>query len=94
MTEITPENLIRHELIGLKAHVVESDALQLVSTRGLVIDETRNTIRIETRRGNKTVPKSVATIDFTLPDGRVVRVEGARLLGRSESRLKARVRRW
>jgi ribonuclease P protein subunit POP4 len=40
------------------------------------------------------IPKSVATFRFKLHDGTLVDVDGTRLVGRPENRLKTRVRRW
>ena len=91
---IRPDNILRHELIGLKTVVARSSNTSLVGTRGQVIDETRNTVKLSTRQGVKVVPKGVAVFRFDLSDGTTVEVEGARLVGRSENRMKARGRRW
>jgi ribonuclease P protein subunit POP4 len=91
---IRPENIMRHELIGLKTIVARSSNLSLVGTRGRIIDETRNTVKLSTRQGDKVVPKGVAVFRFDLSDGTIVEVEGAKLVGRSENRMKARGRRW
>jgi ribonuclease P protein subunit POP4 len=89
-----PENILRHELIGLKAIVARSSNSLLVGTRGRVIDETRNTVRLSTRKGVKVIPKGVAVFRFDLSDGSTVEVEGTRLVGRPENRMKAKGRRW
>jgi len=91
---IRPENILRHELIGLKTVVARSSNTSLVGTRGRIIDETRNTVKLSTRQGVKVVPKGVAVFRFDLSDGTIVEVEGAKLVGRSENRMKARGRRW
>lgn len=91
---IKPENILRHELIGLKATVARSTNPFLTGTRGQIIDETRNTLKLSTRNGVKVVPKGVAVFRLTLPDGSIVEVEGARLVGKPENRIKARARRW
>jgi ribonuclease P protein subunit POP4 len=91
---IRPENILRHELIGLKTVVARSSNLSLVGTRGRIIDETRNTVKLSTRQGDKVVPKGVAVFRFDLSDGTIVEVEGTKLVGRSENRMKARGRRW
>jgi ribonuclease P protein subunit POP4 len=89
-----PENVLRHELIGLKAIVARSSSSFLVGMRGRIIDETRNTIKLSTRKGIKVIPKGVAVFRFDLSDGSTVEVEGAKLLGRPENRMKAKGRRW
>ena len=68
--------------------------MSLVGTHGRIIDETRNTVKLSTRQGIKVVPKGVAVFRFDLSDGTIVEVEGAKLVGRSENRMKARGRRW
>ena len=89
-----PANVLRHELIGLKAIIAQSPNPLLVGTRGQVVDETRNTLRLCTRKGVKVIPKGVAVFRFDLSDGSTVEVEGARLVGRPENRMKAKGRRW
>ena len=91
---IRPENILRHELIGLKTVVARSSNTSLVGTRGRIIDETKNTVKLSTRQGVKVVPKGVAVFRFNLSDGTIVEVEGAKLVGRSENRMKARGRKW
>lgn len=91
---IQPQNILRHELIGLRASIWRSKNPQLRGTRGLVIDETRNTLVLEQKTGRKTIPKDISTFRFWLPNGAVVEVDGARLVGRPENRLKTKVKRW
>lgn len=91
---IKPENVLRHELIGLTAMIAKSSNRFLAGTRGRIIDETRNTVKLSTRKGVKVVPKEAAVFRLNLPDGSVVEVEGKELVGRPENRMKARARRW
>lgn len=94
MTHISPENILRHELIGLNIKISNSTDPTLRVIRGLVVDESRNMLTI-TRKGRTVkVPKSVATFRITLESGAVVDVDGSRLVARPENRLKTRVRRW
>lgn len=46
--EITPENLVYHTLIGLETVVAESTNPDMAGIRGVVVDETRNTLLITT----------------------------------------------
>ena len=85
---------MRHELIGLKTIVARSSNTLLVVTRGRIVDETRNTVKLSTREGVKMIPKGIAVFRFDLPDGSIVEVEGAKLVGRPENRMKARGRKW
>ncbi len=89
---ITPENLVRHELIGLPVEVVDSANPSTVGISGRVVDETRNVFLIETERGEKCVPKSHTGFVFTLP-GQKVRVEGAVFVSQPENRIHKRIRR-
>jgi ribonuclease P protein subunit POP4 len=94
MSPITPQNLIRHELIGLPVRVREAANPTVKGSRGAVIDETKNTLKILTSRTTLVIPKNTATFRFRLPDGIQVDVDGKRLVARPENRLKTRVRRW
>ena len=88
---ITPYNILRHELIGLKANVVDATTGGY-KISGTIADETRNTLKINTINGDKTVPKDCVVIDFTLPGGAVVRVDGKLLVARPEERVKKEYR--
>lgn len=48
---ITKKNLLNHELIGLETRVVGEEI------NGVIIDETKNTFLIRTKKGDKRVPK-------------------------------------
>ena len=56
---ISAKNLIRHELIGLCAEVAESSNKTQKGIRGLVVDETKNLLTIETEKGCKKIQKSI-----------------------------------
>ncbi len=94
MTEITPENIIRHELIGLNVKVVRARNTYVKRVTGVVVDETRNMLTIASRKGRIKIPKDIATFRFILPSGVRVDVEGGRLVAKPENRLKTKVRRW
>jgi ribonuclease P protein subunit POP4 len=86
---LTPSNLLRHELIGLRLNVDESSNSTVRGLRGTVIDETRNMLVIENERNNeKRVPKAGNRFIFELDDGKLVRVKGDRLILRPEDRIK------
>lgn len=93
MTPQTPENISRHELIGLEAEVLEDSNPCNVNTRGTVIDETMNTLVIDDC-GAKRIAKKNAVFKFKL-NGISVKVEGWALAGRPEDRVKKKIsRRW
>jgi ribonuclease P protein subunit POP4 len=89
----TPQNLVRHELIGLKVKIAKStDPTQKFS--GTVIDETYNMFVIETKGKEKRIPKKNSIFIFTLPNGMKVEVEGKILISRPEDRIKKKFAKW
>jgi ribonuclease P protein subunit POP4 len=91
---INPRNLVRHELVGLEVKVVKSTNPSQVDISGKVVDETRNTFSIETKKGVKAIPKDSCTFSFHLPSGEWVRVDGKLLVARPEDRVKKKQRKW
>lgn len=95
MSQITPLNLLNHELIGLETHIVQSRDPNHVSKKGKIVAETREMIQLDTTEGEVLLAKGVCVFQITLPDGVVVQVDGNLLRGRPEDRLKKRQsRRW
>ena len=94
MTPITPRNILRHELIGLEVEVVDDSNPYNIGISGRVVDETRNTLLIDDGGKERCIAKEYATFRFRLPDGTLVEVEGDKLVGRPEDRVKRRIRRW
>jgi len=91
---ITPENLVRHELIGLKARIVKSTDPTQKGLNGIVVDESYNTLKIETKGKEKIISKANSIFIFTLPNGVKVEVEGKVLISRPEDRIKKKFERW
>ena len=91
---ITPENLVRHELIGLKVRIAEARNSQLAGTSGKVIDESRNTLTLEVGGREKVFPKEECRFEFSLPSGGKVLVEGSLLVARPEDRIKKKLKKW
>lgn len=91
---ITVNNLVHHEFIGLRVNVTSSTNKSL-NLNGIVIDETKNTIKIEIQNDNgifeeKLIPKSNSIFQFTLPNNEIVEIEGNILSIRPEDRIKKR----
>lgn len=80
---ITPENLPKHELIGLQVQVVESIDKNQVGIKGEVLDETQSLLRIE----DKQVEKENCVFRFTLPDGQKIKLDGELIAKRPEERV-------
>lgn len=92
---ITPHNLVRHELIGLKVKIDSSTDKTQKWLSGTVIDETYNTLKIEMRNGKeKTVIKGNCIFVFILPDKTKVQVDGKLLVSRPEDRIKKKFPKW
>ncbi len=87
---ITKRNMLRHELIGLEARVTNSSDPTLLGTRGTIVDETRDMLVIEQASRAKTVPKASSKFMFIRPNGAEVEVNGAKLVGQPEERVKRR----
>jgi len=92
--EVSPRSILRHELLGLPVTVTGSTDPSLIDASGLVVDETRNMLQIISGERVMKIPKSNARLAFTLKDGTVVEVDGKKLVGRPEDRVRRRTRRW
>jgi len=84
------KNILRHELIGLGAKVVEASDENKVGVSGQIVDETRSMLVLRTEKGEKKVEKKDAVVELALPTEKV-RVDGALLVGRPEDRLKKKL---
>ena len=87
---ITSKNLVHHEFIGLNVHVkgINNKSLDL---KGTVIDETKNTIKIERFDNNeKIIPKKGSLFIFEIPNGDKIEINGNILSIRPEDRIKKR----
>ena len=87
---ITKDNLVHHEFIGLNVSV-SSIANKSLKLRGTVIDETKNTIKVEVNDDvEKIIPKNGSIFIFELPTGEKVEINGNILSIRPEDRIKKR----
>jgi len=84
---ITRENILAHELIGLKVNVVKSTDSKRVDIKGIVLDETQKTFVIDSNGKEKVFPKKECEFEFELNDERVI-IDGKKILKRSEERTK------
>ncbi len=84
---ITIDNVLLHEIIGLSARVSGSTDLNKIGIRGKIVDETKNTIVIETRKGEKVVPKKEAVIEVLIGEEKAV-LDGSKIVFRPEERTK------
>tara|TARA_Y100000310_G_scaffold314760_1_gene364454 strand:- start:397 stop:660 length:264 start_codon:yes stop_codon:yes gene_type:complete len=84
-----PQNIVRHELIGLKAKVSKSINPLYKKIKGKVVDETQQTLTIQTTKGEKKVLKRLSTFIFDL-NKQKVEVKGSVLIGRAWERIKSK----
>lgn len=63
---LSPETLPRHELCGLRVRVASAPNPGLVGVEGRVVHETRNTLVVATRAGERRVPKVGSVFEFEL----------------------------
>jgi ribonuclease P protein subunit POP4 len=84
---ITAQNLKRHELIGLKARVLQATNPSLVGIRGTIVDETRNMLVIRDAQKERAIPKKEVILEIGIQKEKV-KIKGKELLGRPEDRIK------
>jgi len=90
--KITPA-IIQSEFIGIDAKIAKSTHPSNVKIKGKVVDETRNTFVILQDDKEKIIVKDTAVFHFTFRDGTIVEIDGKLLVGRSEDRVKKRIKR-
>ena len=87
---ITAKNLVHHEFIGLNVHAT-GKANNSLNLKGTIIDETKNTIKIEAMDNTeKLIPKNGSIFVFEIPNGEKIEVDGNILSIRPEDRIKKR----
>jgi ribonuclease P protein subunit POP4 len=91
---ITPQNLVRHELIGLKVSVSKSSDPTQKGLSGTVVDESYAILTVDVAGKEKKVVKSECVFVFTLPDKRKVEVDGKVIVSRPEDRIKKKQPKW
>jgi ribonuclease P protein subunit POP4 len=100
---ITPQNIVRHELIGLECRIAGSTNKKIEGLKGRVVGETRQTLVLETGGREKAFIKDQCVFSFRIPDagegekpGKAVwvRVDGKLLVARPEDRIKKKLRKW
>ena len=92
MEDFRAKNLLRHELIGLKAEVIASSHIGYEGICGKIIDETKNMLKINNGIVEKQVPKEAVTLSILMPDGYSKTIRGKDLVRRPIERVKRRGR--
>ena len=87
---ITSRNLVHHEFIGLNVHATSKNNESL-NFKGTIIDETKNTIKIEGMDNiERVIPKKGSIFVFEIPNGEKIEIDGNILSIRPEDRIKKR----
>lgn len=73
----------RDVLIGEEAEIIGAENKTLIGIQGMIIDETKNTLEISTKKGNKKIIKEQITIRI-----KEKTIEGKNIQGRTETRIK------
>lgn len=85
--EITRNNLSAHELIGLKVKIVRSVDAKKTGIEGKIINETKNVLEVETKKGLKKIPKKEVFLEFELGNEKIV-LDGKSIVEKPEKRTK------
>ncbi len=85
---LSVKNVMQHELIGLEAHIIGSSDPTLLGVHGKILDETRGMLVIEHSSKAKVTPKSGSTFEIKLPNGEKMVLDGKKLVGRPEERVR------
>lgn len=83
---ITTENIMSHELIGLRTEIVESSNSQIIGLNGTIIDETKSMIIMDTTNGTKMIAKSNNSWKFSI-DNKDVVLNGSKIAKRPFDRI-------
>jgi ribonuclease P protein subunit POP4 len=86
--KITQQNVLAHELIGLRAEIVDSIDPSLKNLQGKIVYETKNLLLINANKHIKKIPKNIVRLSLKLPDGYNCVINGSDLLGRPEDRVQ------
>jgi len=86
----TPENIFRHELVGLPAKVVKANNANNLKIKGNIVDETKKTLTIEQKGVFKRIFKDQVTLQLKLPN-HTVEIAGNLLTGRPWERLNKKL---
>lgn len=84
---ITPQNVLRHELIGMDILVSGAANKDQRGLSGRVIDETKNLLVIETQKGVRRIQKMHSIFRVRLQGGETVEIDGSVMVLAPEKRI-------
>lgn len=85
------KNIVLSELIGLRLRVTDSLDKRQKGLVGEVVNETKNTLVIETKNGRRSIVKKISSFRFYTPDGSFL-VKGTEICFRPVERLEKAVK--
>ncbi|OPY31463.1 MAG: Ribonuclease P protein component 1 [Methanomassiliicoccales archaeon PtaU1.Bin124] len=86
MKEMERRDFMRQEFIGLDVEVVSSGHPGYL-TKGVVVDETKNTFTVRSEGKERVVPKPGNEFQFTC-ESKKIRIKGSEIQHRPEDRVK------
>ena len=81
------KDIAKRELIGLTAEITNSKNKSNIGIKGTIVDETKETIVIDARKGRKRLFKNNIMLNIRLPK-QIISVKGEMLFGRPKERIK------
>ena len=82
------KNIPKLKLIGRDCEII----YQTIKFKGVIINETKNTLQIKTENGKKIIPKEESQILITI-NNQKYKIDGKYIKGRHEDRIKHRMKR-
>ncbi|MEM4662581.1 MAG: ribonuclease P protein component 1 [Candidatus Diapherotrites archaeon] len=76
-----------NEIIGLKVKVIDSPDKGRVGLTGVIVDETKNTLKIDVGGEEKILPKAEVVLEFE-QDGEKVVLDCRKIMFKPEDRIK------
>lgn len=87
---ITSENIFIHEMIGLKTEICGSPNHQIIGLNGIIVDETKSMLILNTMNGFKMIPKKQNTWKF-YSENQEITLDGSLLEKRAYDRLGTKI---
>lgn len=79
-------NKLKQEFIGSEINIVKSTNKSLVGLQGIILDETKNTFKIKTTKGNKIILKNTSTFKINN-----ITIKGTEIIKKPQDRIKIKV---
>ena len=83
----TEYELLRHELLNLSITIKHSPNSSQEGINGVVVDETKNSLVIANGSKRRRIAKEDVIYIFSMPNGKLIEVDGRRLIGRPVDRI-------